>query len=88
VRMCLFMRRARSVVLGNGDRPLADAGHHCSHRPARTGRDRRCRQQLHTERLRDGDSRAVDRAPEAPVLVGHSMGGASTSQFAEHHSGM
>ena len=30
---------------------------------------------------------AVDSAPEPPVLVGHSMGGASTSQFVEHHSG-
>jgi pimeloyl-ACP methyl ester carboxylesterase len=30
---------------------------------------------------------AVGRAPEPPVLVGHSMGGASTSQFAERHSG-
>ena len=68
--------------------PLADAGHHVQAidlpgRAATAGAASNCTLSDYVMAIRA----AVDRAPEAPVLVGHSMGGASTSQFAEHHSG-
>jgi pimeloyl-ACP methyl ester carboxylesterase len=67
--------------------PLTDAGHHVQAidlpgRGATAGDATHCTLDDYVEAI----GAAVYRAPEPPVLVGHSMGGASTSQFAERHS--
>jgi len=68
--------------------PLADAGHHVQaiDLPGRAATARAasdCRLSDYVDAIGE----AVDSAPEPPVLVGHSMGGASTSQFAERRGG-
>jgi pimeloyl-ACP methyl ester carboxylesterase len=68
--------------------PLADAGHHVQTidlpgRAATASAASHCTLSDYVDAIGE----AVNNAPEPPVLVGHSMGGASTSQFAEHHSG-
>ena len=68
--------------------PLRDAGHHIQAidlpgRGATAGQASHCTLSDYVNAI----GAAVDSAPEPPVLVGHSMGGASTSQFVEHHSG-
>jgi pimeloyl-ACP methyl ester carboxylesterase len=67
--------------------PLTDAGHHVEAidlpgRAATAADASHCTLSDYVAAI----GAAVDRAPEPPILVGHSMGGASTSQFAEHHS--
>jgi pimeloyl-ACP methyl ester carboxylesterase len=66
--------------------PLTDAGHHVEAidlpgRAASVGDASHCTLDDYVSAIRA----AVYRAPQPPVLVGHSMGGASTSQFAELH---
>jgi pimeloyl-ACP methyl ester carboxylesterase len=68
--------------------PLTDAGHHVQAidlpgRNATAADASHCTLSDYVKAI----GAAVGRAPEPPVLVGHSMGGASTSQFAERHSG-
>jgi pimeloyl-ACP methyl ester carboxylesterase len=68
--------------------PLTDAGHHVQAidlpgRAATAGDASHCTLDDYVAAI----GAAVDRAPEPPVLVGHSMGGVSTSQYAERHSG-
>jgi pimeloyl-ACP methyl ester carboxylesterase len=68
--------------------PLIDAGHHLQaidlpRRAATANKASDCTLSDYVEVI----GAAVNRAPEPPVLVGHSMGGASTSQFAEDHAG-
>jgi pimeloyl-ACP methyl ester carboxylesterase len=68
--------------------PLHDAGHHIQAIDL-PGRGATAGQASHYT-LSDYVSAigaAVDSAAEPPALVRHSMGGASTSQFVEHHSG-
>jgi pimeloyl-ACP methyl ester carboxylesterase len=68
--------------------PLTDAGHHVEAidlpgRAASAADAGHCTLADYVAAI----SAAATRAPEPPVLVGHSMGGASTSQFAELHPG-
>lgn len=68
--------------------PLIDAGHHVQAidlpgRAATASAASHCTLSDYVAAIGE----AVDSAPEPPVLVGHSMGGASTSQFAERRGG-
>ena len=68
--------------------PLTDAGHHVQAidlpgRAATAGAASHCTLSDYVAAIGE----AVDSAPEPPVLVGHSMGGASTSPFAERRGG-
>jgi pimeloyl-ACP methyl ester carboxylesterase len=67
--------------------PLADAGHHVQaiDLPGRAATGSAASHCTLSDYV-DAICEAVNSAPEPPVLVGHSMGGASTSQFAEHHA--